>query len=100
MAAYIIANIEVTDPEGYPAYLEGGRGSAEKYGGKYIVRGGKAETLEGERQPHRTVVLEFPSVEQARAWWDSPEYSAAKPFRRKAATSSFILVEGVEERGS
>lgn len=95
MAAYIVADIEVTDPEGYPAYIEAAKGSVEKYGGRYLVRGGKAETLEGERQPHRTVVLEFPSVEQARAWYDSPEYGAAKPFRHKAATSSFILVEGV-----
>lgn len=94
MAAYIIADIDVTDPEAYPAYLQAATGTADIYGGKYIVRGGKTDVLEGDRQPHRTVVLEFPSVEQARAWWDSPEYGVAKPLRQKAATSSFILVEG------
>ncbi|HEX6509286.1 MAG TPA: DUF1330 domain-containing protein, partial [Chloroflexota bacterium] len=69
--------------------------SAAQYGGTFIVRGGKHETLDGDWQPGRVVVLEFPSLEQARAWWSSPEYEEGKAIRREAANSRMVLVEGV-----
>ncbi len=94
MAAYVICDIEVTDREGYDDYKDLAAPAVAQYGGKYLVRGGRHETLEGHWQPNRVVLLEFESVEQARQWWTSPEYEAAKEVRRKNATSNIIVVEG------
>jgi len=95
MTAYIILDIEVTDPAGYDDYKKLAPPSIPLYGGKYIARGGKSETLEGDWQPKRIVLLEFPSVEQARAWLESPEYAPARALRHKYATSKAIIVEGL-----
>jgi uncharacterized protein (DUF1330 family) len=65
------------------------------YGGKYIARGGKNETLEGDWSPNRLVILEFPSVDQAKAWVNSPEYAPARAMRHKYANSKMVVVEGV-----
>jgi uncharacterized protein (DUF1330 family) len=94
MAAYVITDIEVTDPVRYEDYKALSTRAAAQYGGKFLVRGGSHQTLEGDWQPHRVVVIEFPSVEQARAWWSSPEYEEAKAIRREASESRIILVEG------
>ncbi len=96
MAAYVITDIEVSDPVRYEDYKALSGPSADRYGGKFIVRGGAHETLEGDWTPNRVVVLEFPSVEQAREWWSSPEYEEAKAIRREASKSRIILVEGIE----
>lgn len=95
MAGYLIANIEVKDPVAYEEYRKLAAPTVEKYGGRYVVRGGALERLEGEWQPRRLVILEFPSVEQARRWYASDEYRPAKAVRQKAAVSDLIIAEGV-----
>ena len=95
MNAYIILDIEVTDPEGYANYKELALPTVLEYGGRYLVRGGQAENLEGQWQPKRIVLLEFPSIDQAKAWLNSPEYAPARTLRHKYAISNSILVEGL-----
>ena len=95
MAAYIVLNIDVTDPDRYPEYAKVAAPIVHQYGGRYLVRGGTAETLEGSVQPKRVVILEFPSYERAKAWWDCEEYRGPKAIRQSAATSDTILVDGV-----
>ena len=94
MAAYIIAFIEVTDPERYAQYMKLTPAAIERYGGKFIVRGGEKITLEGPVENRRIVVLEFPTFEAAKTFFDSPEYRHAKSFRDGAAEASFILARG------
>ncbi len=94
MTAYVIANIEVTDPERYEDYKRASGAALEPYGGRFIVRGGEAETLEGEWKPRRLVVIEFDSVERARAWWASEEYREPKALRQATATTDMVLVAG------
>src|SRR5687768_3246738 len=86
MAAYIIVDVTVHEPEEYATYRQLTPASIEAYGGKFVVRGGQTETLEGDWEPGRIVVLEFESVEQAKKWWDSPEYAPAKAIRQRTAT--------------
>ena len=95
MAAYVILNIEVTDPGRYEDYKRAASESIGKHGGKYLVRGGKHEPLEGEWDLDRIVVLEFESTARAREWWSSEDYSRAKDVRRSAATVKAVLVEGM-----
>ena len=95
MAAYVILNIEVTDPTRYADYIKAAGTTVERYGGKYLARGGRAEKLEGSTEPKRFVILEFPSYERAKAWWDCVEYQGPKAIRRSAAHSDAILVDGV-----
>jgi uncharacterized protein (DUF1330 family) len=95
MPAYVVLNIDVTDPVKYPDYVKVAGATVEQFGGRYLARGGKAETLEGSVDPKRVVILEFPSYERAKAWWDAPEYQGPKAIRQSAATSDAILVEGV-----
>ena len=71
MPAYIVAELTITDPEGFEEYRQGVPATVERYGGRYIVRGGQLEALEGDWQPRRLTILEFPTAEQARAWWSS-----------------------------
>ena len=94
MAAYLLVDIEVTDPGPYEDYRRQVPPSVEKYGGKYLVRGGELETLEGDWIPKRLVVLEFPSLEKAKQWYDSEEYRPLKELRAKATNSKMVLVEG------
>lgn len=94
MPAYILVEISITDPSKYEEYKKLTPGTLALYGGRFIVRGGKTETLEGEWNPERFVVLEFPSVEKAKAWYHSPEYTAAKKIRQEASFGKMILVEG------
>lgn len=93
--AYVIVDIDVTDPAAYERYKALAAPAVAQYGGTYIVRGGAAEVLEGDRVPNRTVILEFPDVASARNWYHSPEYTAAREERAGAATGSLILAEGV-----
>jgi uncharacterized protein (DUF1330 family) len=94
VAAYIIGNIEVTSPEPYASYVSHVGASVAQYGGRFIVRGGRAEKLEGPLEPRRVVVIEFPTVERAKAWWESEEYRELKSLRRSASTGSLFVVEG------
>src|SRR5205085_2198560 len=95
MPAYFIVDNEVTDPAGFEEYRKQVPGTVEKYGGKFLVRGGQMQTLEGDWKPKRIVVTEFPSIEQARRWYDSEEYRALKALRLRTARGSVVLVEGV-----
>ena len=95
MAAYVIVNITVRDPVRYEEYKRLATPTVGAYGGRYVVRGGAVEVREGGWTPSRLVVLEFPTVERARAWWDSPEYAPAKAVRQSCADSQLVITEGV-----
>ena len=95
MPAYIIADLDVTDPAGFEEYRKVVPATIEKYGGRYLVRGGAMETLEDDWQPKRVVELEFPSLDQAKRWYNSEEYRDPKALRFKTAKTKVILVDGV-----
>lgn len=95
MTAYLIVDCEVTDPVRYENYKKLAPAAIARYGGRYLVRGGATEVLEGDWQPNRVVVLEFPDVDAARRFNASPEYAAARAERAGAARMNMILVEGV-----
>ena len=94
MAAYIIAEVKVTDAARYEEYRRQVEGTIAQYGGRYKVRGGKAEALEGAEPNGRLVVIEFDSYEQARAWYDSDEYAGPRRLRQETSTGRLILVDG------
>ena len=94
MAAYVIGEIEVTDPATYEEYRRQVMAVVTKYGGKFIVRGGRAEPLEGGWRPKRFVVVEFPSMERALGWYRSPEYAPLIELRKRASRGKLIIVEG------
>ena len=95
MSAYVVAEIEVDNPEGYEEYKKLAPPPIAAFGGKYITRGGRAENLEGDWKPNRIVILEFESIDKAKNWLDSEEYREAKALRHKHATSKMIVVDGV-----
>jgi uncharacterized protein (DUF1330 family) len=95
MTAYMIFDIEVTDPEGYKEYVKLAPESIKLYDGKYIVRGGQYEIVEGNWQAKRIVVLEFASIKQGKAWLNSPEYASARALRHLYAKTNSIIVEGM-----
>jgi len=92
---YIIASVEVTDPDAYDVYKKLSTEAMRVHGAEVLARGGKVETLEGGWNPGRTVTLKFPSVEAAKTYWDSPEYRAARAAREGACTMRMVVVEGV-----
>ena len=95
MAAYILANIDVTNSEGYDEYRRMAGTTIGQFGGKFLVRGGAAEALEGTTTAKRVVLLQFDSVERARAWYTSPEYTEAIKVRQaNSVTEMFLLAEG------
>ena len=94
MAAYVIGDIEVTDQGIYDDYRKQVLATVEKYGGRFAVRGGKVEPLEGGWTPKRIVLLEFPGMEQALKWYRSPEYAPLIKLRQKASKGKLILLEG------
>ena len=96
MPAYIVVEVTLHNPAEYEDYKKLTPGSLTNYQGKFIVRGGKTETLEGDWSPQRFVMLEFPTVALAKAWWASEEYAPAKALRQRTASSKMIVVEGVE----
>lgn len=95
MTAYVIVDIEVTDPPGYQTYKDAAPAAVAQFGGKYLARGGRTEVLEGDWRPNRIVILAFESVERARQWLDSAEYAPARERRHATARSNMIVVEGV-----
>ena len=94
MAAYVIGDIEVTDPKLYDDYRKHVLATIEKHGGRFLVRGGAVDALEGGWSPKRMVLVEFPSMAEARAWYRSPEYAPLIRLRQKASRGRLILVEG------
>ena len=95
MAAYVILDIEVHDPVTYEEYKRMAPPSIALYGGKYLVRGGVTETVEGHWIPKRFVILQFDNLARAREWWSSTEYAPAKALRQQSATSRMIFTEGL-----
>ncbi|WP_374470843.1 DUF1330 domain-containing protein [Phenylobacterium sp.] len=94
MTAYVVNEITVTDPETYRTYAAGVPETLAKYGGRFLVRGGAVEAVDGEPPTGRIVIVEFPSMAQARAWRNSPEYGAILGIRNAASTSRVFIVEG------
>jgi uncharacterized protein (DUF1330 family) len=95
MSAYIVVQVDVKDPVRYERYKDLVPASIAKYGGRFVVRGGKTETLEGSWSPKRFVMVEFPDVARAKAWWASEEYAEAKALRQATSHTEMIVVEGV-----
>jgi uncharacterized protein (DUF1330 family) len=95
MAAYVIVDLVVTDPAEFEAYRKLVPATLAAYDGKYLVRGGRCDTLEGGWAPERVVVLEFPDMDRAKAWWASEIYREPKAMRERSARSRMIVVEGV-----
>jgi uncharacterized protein (DUF1330 family) len=93
---YVIACVEIHDEERYADYRAGTVASLEPFEGRFIVRGGATETLEGSWDVGRTVLIEFPSVEQARSWFHSDGYQRIAAIRREASKADIVLVEGVD----
>lgn len=100
MAAYVVVQIRITDPETYARYRELAPPSIAQYGGRYLVRGGPSTLLEGSWQPARLVILEFPDRAHAEAWWGSPEYADAKALRQRSADTEMLLIEGSAPGGT
>ena len=96
MAAYFIVRANVKDTEKYKDYLAIVPKIIESYGGKAIVRGGKTETLEGDQENRRIVILKFPSMKKAKEFYYSKEYQEAKKLRKNVATGELVLVEGID----
>jgi uncharacterized protein (DUF1330 family) len=95
MPAYIIVNIDITDPEEYAEYRAKVPATIAAFGGRYLVRGGRAEALEGDVTLHRVAVVEFPTYERAVEWWSSEEYAPVKAIRLRSAKADLIVVEGI-----
>ncbi|MDQ2863137.1 MAG: DUF1330 domain-containing protein [Bacteroidota bacterium] len=95
MPAYIIVDVKIYNSIAYDEYKKLTPASIAAYKGKFIARGGATETLEGDWDPGRVVILEFPSKEQAKQWWNSTEYASARQIRQGAAITKMILVEGI-----
>lgn len=95
MTAYVIVDIEVHDPVGYEEYKSLAPAAVELYGGKYIARGGRTETLEGDWSPSRLVILQFENSDQAKKWLNSEEYRQARGMRHRTAKSQMVVIEGL-----
>jgi uncharacterized protein (DUF1330 family) len=93
--AYVLVDIEITDPETYKEYVGQVQPSIDAYGGRFLVRGGTAENVEGDWQPGRIVVLEFDSLQRAKEWWASKAYSGPKALRQRSSVTRMIVVEGI-----
>ena len=95
MAAYLIADIDISDAEAFEEYRRDVPASEKPFGGRYLARGGLTELLEGDWNPHRLVIIEFPDMVSLRAWYDSPEYQRLKTIREKCAKSRLIALDGI-----
>jgi uncharacterized protein (DUF1330 family) len=95
MAAYVLVDCKVTDPARYDTYKKLAEVAVTRHGGRYLARGGENVMLEGTRHPNRVVVLEFPTLERAKAFYDSAEYLAARAARAGAAEMQIVAVAGV-----
>lgn len=96
MTAYVVARVRVTDPEQYKRYIARTPDCVASFGGRFIARGGEPVTLEGPEFKDRMVIIEFPSMEQAEAFYHSPEYTEIKALRAHAAVGEFIALDGVD----
>lgn len=97
MPAYLISDVAAKDPEAFQAYRARAAASIARHGGRYLVRGGPVEPLEGDWAPRVIIIVEFPDLERARAWYRSPDYAAALAVRDEALSRNLILVNGISE---
>ena len=95
MTAFLISDVTVRDADAFQTYRTRAAASIVQHGGKYLARGGKIELLEGAWEPRTIIIVEFPTIEQARAWYRSPEYAAALGVRDEALSRNLILVDGI-----
>lgn len=95
MTAYVVVDVESTDQDKAARYRELSGPSIERHGGRFLVRGGTFEVLEGDWVPTRLVIAEFPSVEAARRWYESPDYGEARAVREGAGAWRMVVVEGI-----
>ena len=95
MAAYLVAELEITDPAVFEEYRKRVAATISAHGGRYLARGGTLESLEGGWNPKRMVILEFPSLAQAKTWYGSPEYQELLKLRLRSSKSKVVLIEGV-----
>jgi uncharacterized protein (DUF1330 family) len=96
MPAYVVVSVNVNDPVRYEDYKKMVPPTLERYGGRFLVRGGQVHPREGTWVPKRLVLLEFPSLERANAWYNSPEYAPAKALRQATSTADLLIVEGFD----
>jgi len=99
MAGYLVAHLEITDPEAFKAYQVAVPPVIAKFGGRYLVRGGAIDAVEGDWPAPRLVILAFDSTDQARRFYDSPAYQEILPLRLAASTARLAIVEGIEGGG-
>ena len=95
MSAYVVADVEVTDPVGFEEYRLAVAATIEKYGGTYLARGGNVDVREGDWAPKRIVVLQFPDVATAKRWYESDDYAPLIALRQRSANTRVLIVEGV-----
>lgn len=95
MPAYVLVEIDIHDTETYEEYKKLTPASIAAFDGRFVVRGAQTESLEGDWNPQRIVVLEFPSVKRAKEWWSSEQYNIAKQIRQRSATTKMLVVEGI-----
>jgi uncharacterized protein (DUF1330 family) len=95
MTAYLIADVDVTDPSLFAEYIREVPATEARYGGRYLGRGGLTKVLEGDWQPHRLVIVEFPDMDSLTAWYESPEYARLKAIRERCAKTRIIALDGV-----
>jgi uncharacterized protein (DUF1330 family) len=95
MPVYVFANVKITDPAGFAEYQKLVPATIAEFGGRYLVRGGTTQVLEGEWTPHRVIVLEFPDVATIQAWYQSPAYQQLLQLRQRTASTDFVIIEGV-----
>jgi uncharacterized protein (DUF1330 family) len=94
MSAYVIVNVDTKHPQEFERYKEMAQKTVAQYGGRYLVRGGQMNVVEGSWKPTRIVILEFPSYEKAHEWWHSTEYAPAKELRQRLSATDLLIVEG------
>ena len=95
MAAYVLVNIEITDPAGFDAYRKAVSATIAAHGGRYLTRGGPTEVLEGDWIPRRVVILEFPDLARLKAWYTSPEYRPLLELRKRTTKGDLVVIDGV-----
>ncbi|MFD2055578.1 DUF1330 domain-containing protein [Mesorhizobium calcicola] len=95
MAAYLIADVDITDAAVFEEYRRDVPATEERYGGRYLARGGATKVLEGDWEPHRLVIVEFPDMASLTAWYDSPEYQRLKPVRERSARTRIFALDGM-----
>ena len=98
MPAYVLAMVEILQPERYPEYAPMAARAVEAFGGRYIARGGKVEALEGEWSSKRIALIEFENTEKAKAWWSSEQYREAKALRQAIARTTLLVLDGLEDK--